>query len=498
MRYEPGKPDLPIILLVEDSRSIVAELERRLAVSGRFDVRTAESLAQARTLALAFQDRIFLAILDLILPDAQDGEIVPLFCDMGIPSLVFTSDFNETTRQRVMSSGVIDYVVKDSFAVDMLLEYVERLFRNRDVTVLVVDDSDSSRHSMTGLLHRQMFRAVVAEDAEGALAALDADSSISVVLVDQEMPGMKGVELTSVIRKRFPARPLSLIGVSHLDDPLLAARFIKAGADDFLSKPFEAEEFNCRVTHSAQMLEQVAELRELGELRNRFLGMAAHDLRSPINGIHGFSKMLMEGLCGELNEDQREVIEYIHTANRHMNSMVNDLLDISVIESGQLKLLRREQDFTRMVEFRLRVHTVGARQKNIRLEQEFEPLPEFLFDERRMGQVVDNLLSNALKFSPAGGTVRVSLHGEGADLVCSVCDQGEGIPPGEEDNLFASFGKTSVRPTAGESSTGLGLSIVRRIVEEHGGKVWVESEYGKGACFFFSLPLDRETAGEKN
>jgi signal transduction histidine kinase len=165
------------------------------------------------------------------------------------------------------------------------------------------------------------------------------------------------------------------------------------------------------------------------------------------------------------------------------------LLDISVIEAGALELLRTKSDLKRLIELRLRVHSIGAKKKTLVLTSSLDDVPEFSFDSRRVGQVLDNLLTNAMKFSPQGGNIEVSLRVEDGEAVVAVRDHGQGVPPGEEELLFQSFKQTSVRPTAGEPGTGLGLPIVRKIVEAHGGRVWAESVYGHGATFFFSLPM---------
>jgi signal transduction histidine kinase len=237
------------------------------------------------------------------------------------------------------------------------------------------------------------------------------------------------------------------------------------------------------------MLERIRALKEADKIKNQFLGMAAHDLRSPISGINGMAELLLENVCGDLNDEQRELIEFIHEANMYMNGMVNDLLDISVIEAGKLLLLNSESNLMKCSEQRLRIHSAGAKKKSISFVSSLDDVRLFAFDERRIAQVLDNLLTNALKFSPTGESIEVTLvEDDGHALVC-IRDNGLGVPPDEEDLLFQSFKKTSVQPTAGESSTGLGLPIVKKIVEAHNGRVWVESDFGKGAAFFFTLPF---------
>ncbi len=488
-RCNQDKSILPVVLIVEGSRVIRSELKRSIESSFELAVEAVSTYQEARKILEEQRRNIFLSIVSLRLADAKDGEIVDLISSMAVPCIVFTSDMDESTRSQMLSKKIIDYVVKDAHAVSNILKYIRRLNRNRKIKVLVVEDSESFRFHICSLLYRQMFQVVDVPDGESAIAMIEADDDIKLVVTDYEMPGINGVQLTNTIRGRFNKDDMPIIGISSSDAPMLTARFLKSGANDYIPKPFEAEEFYCRIDHNVETMEQIRALREANRIKNQFLGMAVHDLRSPINGINGLSEMLLKDMCGELNDEQRDLIEFIHSANLHMNSMVNDLLDISVIESGKLNLIKSEADLGEVVEKRVRIHSVGAKGKTLTLVPHLKKIAMLVFDSRRVGQVLDNLLTNAIKFSPTGQSIEVTLDEQDGFAVVGIHDHGQGIPPGEEGLLFQSFKKTSVQPTAGESSTGLGLPIVKKIVEAHGGSVWVESEFGKGANFYFSLPL---------
>jgi signal transduction histidine kinase len=235
------------------------------------------------------------------------------------------------------------------------------------------------------------------------------------------------------------------------------------------------------------------ELLELNEAKNRFLGIAAHDLRNPIGVVQSFARLLSEGVLGELNEQQKKVLLQMEHSCAGMLHLINDLLDVSAIESGQLVLEMKRAPLAPFLRSLVELDAMLAAGKGIELQLDIEgELPDVPFDERRMEQVVSNLVSNAVKFSEPGTVVRVSARleiGETPGVVVSVADQGQGIPEEEVGHLFQDFSRTSVRPTRGEKSTGLGLSIVRRIVNAHGGRVWVESAVGKGSTFSFSIPV---------
>jgi signal transduction histidine kinase len=235
-----------------------------------------------------------------------------------------------------------------------------------------------------------------------------------------------------------------------------------------------------------------AELKKLNELKNQFLGIAAHDLRNPIGIIMGYSDFLLEELIEELTPDQIVMLETIQNTSEFMLHLLNELLDLSAIESGKLRLEKQKSDISALIRKNITINGVIAAKKNIQIQmQSFESIPDVLFDENKIEQILNNLISNAIKFSLAGTTVRVNLFLTGDHVTVAVADQGQGIPPHEIDRLFKPFQVTSVKSTGGEKSTGLGLSIVRNIILGHGGKIWVESKVGVGSTFYFSLPLLR-------
>lgn len=487
MKNAEGKES--IVLIVEDSRSIHTELKKSIDEIPGLRAEVASTYAEAKKVISKFSKDIFLGILDLNLPDAGEGEIVDLALSKRIPSIVFTADFSEDTIQRMASKEIIDYVVKDGHAIQNILRYIQRLRRNREIKVLVVDDSHSSRFNLCVMLYQQMFQVVDVGSAEDALKVMEEDKDIRLVIIDYLLPGMDGIELTKTIRNSYGKDEVAIVGISKVTDPMLTTKFIKTGANDFIYKPFTDDEFNCRVNLVVGVLTHIRELQEANRVKNQFLGMVMHDMRSPISGIRGVSELLLDNMCGELNEEQNDLISHIFDASEKMNDMVNDLLDISVIEAGKLELKVKESDFTSLLERRLRFHSIGAKKKQILLLPELASLPAFEFDSRRIEQVCDNLITNAVKFSPPGSAIEVFLTREDNNALVCVHDHGQGIPEDEVGMLFNRFQKASTMPTAGEASTGLGLYIVKRIVEAHDGRVWCESKFGKGASFCFSIPM---------
>lgn len=232
------------------------------------------------------------------------------------------------------------------------------------------------------------------------------------------------------------------------------------------------------------------ELLDLNELKNRFLGMAAHDLRNPLNAVHGYVYLLECGHFGEVTEKQKEVLGRVKAHALGSLKLIEDLLDVSAIESGHLTLEITPVDAVQQLEEAVQTANLLAADKSISVELEVDgSLPRVLADPKRISQVLGNLLSNAVKYSHPDTRVTLRASEQNGMVDVSVIDQGQGIPTEEMETLFTDFGRTSVRPTGEESSTGLGLAIVKRIVEAHGGAVFVRSKVGRGSTFSFTLPL---------
>lgn len=399
-----------VVLIVEDSRSISRELERQIRLGVGMSSYVCTTMAEAEAFIDEHGKDVFVAILDLNLPDAENGEVVDLFCERQVPSIVFTANMDENVRREMLSKAIIDYVVKDDKAVSNIIEYIKRLLVNRTVRVLIVEDSTSCRTSLCELLRRHMYQVHGVIDAETGLQVVEELGDIRLVVIDYGLPGMDGVEMTRRIREKFGKDEVAIIGISVTDDPMLSIKFIKSGANDFLEKPFQMEEFFCRVANNVEMVVSLRNLSEAKAVMNRFLGMASHDLRSPINSIKGFTAMLLEGVYGELNEDQTESLEYVQSANNHMRDLVVDLLDMSVIEAGELVLVKAPASICDLIDLRVKIHAVEAQRKGIDLKAERSEIGKFSFDLSRIGQVMDNLLTNAVKFTPEGGSVVVSLE----------------------------------------------------------------------------------------
>jgi len=237
---------------------------------------------------------------------------------------------------------------------------------------------------------------------------------------------------------------------------------------------------------------QAAELLELNALKNRFLAIAAHDLRNPMGAISGFSEALLTLDLGEAK--RRDYLSSIHDVSRQMLTLLNDLLDISTIESGALAVEMRLGDLSALMRERLDLVKFEADAKNISIETDLQKVPDVRHDPDRMRQAFDNLLTNAIKYSPPGSVIHVSAAAEDGAVAVSVQDEGPGIPEDEFDLLFAPLVRLSTTATAGEKSTGLGTTIVKMVVDAHGGDIRAENIPGSGARFTIVIPVPASTA----
>jgi len=246
-----------------------------------------------------------------------------------------------------------------------------------------------------------------------------------------------------------------------------------------------------------QYIEQIEmqkqQLEMLNTQKNELLGIAAHDLRNPLSAVQVYSELLLHTLNENLTDKQQDFLEHIHQSSVFMTQLIDDLLDLSKIESGTLVLEKHRFDYMVLVQHNVQTNKVLAEKKHIAIELHHEPpIPFLLIDPQKIEQVLNNLLSNAVKFSYPDTVITVRVFLRDNAVVTEVIDQGQGIPLEELPNIFKTFHRSSVQATDGEKGTGLGLAIAKKIIEGHNGILKVESQVGKGSTFSFQLPVTDE------
>ena len=240
-----------------------------------------------------------------------------------------------------------------------------------------------------------------------------------------------------------------------------------------------------------QLEEANAQIQEANRLKSEFLANMSHELRTPLNSVIGMSDILLEKYLGDLNEQQDVYVNDIRESGQHLLSLINDILDLSKVEAGHSPLELAEVDLKPLLEHSLTVVRERALRHNIELSCTApEDLPLITADERKVRQVVFNLLSNAVKFTPDGGKIGVEALRENGEITVCVWDTGVGIAPEDHDKIFRMFEQADGSLAKKYEGSGLGLTLVRRFVEQHRGHVWLESEKDRGSRFYFTLPLE--------
>jgi signal transduction histidine kinase/ActR/RegA family two-component response regulator len=246
-----------------------------------------------------------------------------------------------------------------------------------------------------------------------------------------------------------------------------------------------------------ELKEQSLELQEVSRHKSEFLASMSHELRTPLNAVIGFSEVLLERMFGEINERQEEYLRDIYSSGKHLLELLNEILDLSKVEAGRMELEYSEFDLRSLLDDSASMVRERALTHGIQLSVDVgSNVGAVHSDELRLKQVVLNLLTNAVKFTPDGGSVTIQAERRGSQIDITVTDTGIGIPEADRERIFESFQQGGRGPSR-EEGTGLGLTLSRRIVELLGGRMWLESEVGRGSTFGFSLPLEesRRQAG---
>lgn len=369
----------------------------------------------------------------------------------------------------------------------------------RGSRILIADYDRLNVRVLGGILKREghtLAEAYNAEQALGVYAMFQPD----LVLIDAQLPGLiDGVETCRRLRAMYGAHCASIVFLTAKANSEDVVAGLGAGAAEYLRKPFNSVEVVARLRaqlRNRRLVERqrslVEELSKANADKNKFLSLAAHDLRNPLASIHQLSKFLSDGTVGPLPPDQLDLVQTIYSTSQSMLSMVNELLDVVTIESGELKLNVEPTNLALLIERCVYVVNIEAAKKRSHIV--FTPpanVTVYHFDAAKMKQVIDNLLTNAVKYSPPGSTIQVRIMQwlDGSKFGIGVKDQGPGIPDNERHKLFKDFGRLSAQPTAGEKSTGLGLAICRKIVDAHGGTISAENQPEGGCEFRVVIPI---------
>lgn len=360
--------------------------------------------------------------------------------------------------------------------------------------LLVVDDHETNLKVVGGVLGRLGFNVILASSGDQALSILE-HRSVDLILLDVLMPGRDGFEICSVIRANPKWVDIPIIFLSAAADKSLIVRALEVGGVDYVTKPFNHAELTSRVRTHLALKTTRDRLKRVAEDKDELLGILAHDLKNHLGGMKMSVQLLHDRSTRQDDPRLKRIAANIHTATNQMFAFVVEFLANSAADRG-LNLKMEPTWLHEVTQAAVQHYGDNARLKGITLEHRGSAAEPVVADRKALDQIVENLISNALKFSATGTTVRVIVEDDprvGGGAVCRVQDEGPGFSPEDRLRMFDRYQRLSALPTAGEPSTGLGLSIVKKLTEAIGGEIDCDNLPEKGAVFVLTLPTFRST-----
>ncbi len=361
------------------------------------------------------------------------------------------------------------------------------------VSILMVDDNPVNLQVLTSMLKQSGWRPRPVTSGRLGLQAARKEPP-DLVLLDVNMPEMNGYEVCEQLKADTNLADIPVIFVSALGETMDKVRGFAVGGVDYITKPFQLDEVRARVTAHLELRRQRRELqasydklRESERMRDSLVHMIVHDLRSPLTAISAYLELFGQAAKEKLGAETQEDVANAFHATRNMIRMINEILDVSKMEAQMMKLDLRECDLVQVVGGSLDdlESLVGAR--SLAFERPAAPA-RLLADREIVSRIMQNLLANALRFTPADGEIRVGIVVEAEHMRVFVADTGPGIPPDFRESIFDKFVQVGGSALPRNRCTGLGLTFCKMAVEAHGGRIGVDSELGKGSNFWFTLP----------
>ncbi|MBI2924386.1 MAG: hybrid sensor histidine kinase/response regulator [Verrucomicrobia bacterium] len=360
--------------------------------------------------------------------------------------------------------------------------------------ILIVDDVQQNIQVVGTMLREAGYSIMPATSGAAALQRVQKKLP-DLILLDLMMPELDGLEVCRRLKAEASTQNIPVIFLTASNEMSHLVQGLQAGAVDYVTKPFNPPELLARVRthlelkHSRDMIVRYSQqLAHLNNEKNEFMGIVAHDLRSPLGAIKGFAELILEE--GQIpREELEDFTRRIRDTAQRMAEMVQNLLDANRIERGEMKVSLAPCELSQLLRAVVQSYQprAAAKQQSILLDDSAGPAT-VMADRNVTVQVLENLVSNAIKYSPSGKNIYARLRVVEGAARCEVQDEGPGLSAEDQQKLFGKFARLSAKPTGGEHATGLGLSIVKRLVEAMNGRVWCESEPGRGATFIVELP----------
>lgn len=386
---------------------------------------------------------------------------------------------------------------------------------DKQTQLLFLDDEQHILNALKRTFVDEPYAIAATTDAGEAMSVI-AKEKIKVVVSDQRMPSISGVEFLRNVKDQYPSI-VRILFTGYTDFATVEDAINLSEAYRFITKPWNTQELKLIIHQAMEHFDLVTENQrlfeaarakneELGllnkkltamyEVQKEFTSTVSHELRTPLASIKTAVDILRSGTPGEMTPDQKNILEKADRNVSRLKNLINDVLDLSKIESGMMDLNFEKHNINDVIEEVVDLQEAVARQKGLDLKKERDDtIPLLYFDRNRIIQVLNNLVNNAIKFTKEGGVVVLSAHKEEQNhIVVSVKDTGIGIKTEDIPRVFEKFQQLG-DPATREGGTGLGLSISREIITRHGGKIWAESKVGQGSHFYFILPVEERRRG---
>jgi len=380
--------------------------------------------------------------------------------------------------------------------------------QNQALKILIIEFNSKNIEKIRAVLSRPSdvsYEISWLQKEEKILKKID-EKEFDAVLLSYDLPGANGLEILSELQYKELQGPV--IVMADKGDEEFATQAMRQGAYDYVIRDTGFEHGLPLVIHNAlnafraakereRLQKEIAaknveleaanrKLKQLDRIKSDFVANVAHEFRTPLTIIKGNVDMVIKEGLGKVTPNQKEMLDGAVKVSNRLARLVNDLLDISKIESGKMKLKKKSMNINKIIDQNLRAFDKIAKDKKLTLRRELaKDMPDINGDADKITQAFINLLNNAVKYSPGGGEISVKTINLEKEIMVEVADTGEGIAPENIDKIFDKFTRVTVEKKEG---TGLGLPIARDIIALHNGRMWAKSELGKGSQFYFTLP----------
>jgi len=364
--------------------------------------------------------------------------------------------------------------------------------KSRDL-ILVVDDQPINLKVIASVLGNE-YALSIANSGPNALKILE-NNTPDLILLDIMMPDMDGFEVCQLIKSNERIKHIPVIFLTAKTDIDDVVKGFQCGAVDYIAKPFSSTEVKARVQNHLNLKHALDELKiannrlhELNATKDKFFSIIAHDLRTPFSSIIALSEMLVQFIKEKNYDGIEEYAALIEQSSNQAMDLLSNLLGWARSQTGRIEYKPEKLNLSHLLDETAQMFDQIAMPKNIVIKRNYSQNTEVFADKQMISTVLRNLISNAIKFTRPGGEISLKVNTEKDEPIVSVGDTGVGISPERLNKLFRIEYNESTYGTANEKGTGLGLILCNEFVIKHGGRIWAESEAGKGSAFFFSLP----------